>query len=507
MSFTIRHGFVFSPIDDVNFVFERLVHIQPVGFDAGFPFFASSLFSVPFGSSDSVVDPPSAFEAFLRQAFNPQNQTGHGHAASQEAIRKLRKGRIKNAGTACAVCQNDFEVGQEFLELPCHHIFHDDCILPWFKERNSCPTCRYEIETDDEAYNVSKVRRQPPPPPLKENGSDSDDIENYKKAVIDFAQKLMQAECALSVIRGEPCVLRESEEMQEKESEEHVEDSLVEAKVEPSTNAMEVEEDQSNLSFEPVVSTPYSVNSAAMPFNDRKFTVNTPAVTKKHKTNASKSNPAAFSTDAVQHPTCTLMCKHKFHTECLYEFQRLNRVASARVVVGNGTLVGDDYLVCPVCKVVTLVDPKDLELHRSQMVIVDEDVPAATLNIAVAKPLTGLVRAKSNNSIATPFAASLDLFGDLWEEKKLQPESEVSEDSVGSPQAERPARLCEQSKDATPCNSDSELLKLKCSHIFHEDCLLKYQRDLSVIKKGKTFPVLVCPKCRTSNPNNWDLIN
>ena len=43
--------------------------------------------------------------------------------------------------------------------MPCNHHFHCDCLLPWLKERNSCPVCRYELPTDDEDFEKRKKEK------------------------------------------------------------------------------------------------------------------------------------------------------------------------------------------------------------------------------------------------------------------------------------------------------------------------------------------------------------
>ncbi|EFC44897.1 hypothetical protein NAEGRDRAFT_5673, partial [Naegleria gruberi] len=50
---------------------------------------------------------------------------------------------------SCAVCICDFEECDELIRLPCGHVFHKDCVSTWLNEHNTCPTCRYELPTED----------------------------------------------------------------------------------------------------------------------------------------------------------------------------------------------------------------------------------------------------------------------------------------------------------------------------------------------------------------------
>eukprot|EP00522_Entomoneis_paludosa_P009885 CAMPEP_0172454724 /NCGR_PEP_ID=MMETSP1065-20121228/11633_1 /TAXON_ID=265537 /ORGANISM="Amphiprora paludosa, Strain CCMP125" /LENGTH=540 /DNA_ID=CAMNT_0013207103 /DNA_START=173 /DNA_END=1798 /DNA_ORIENTATION=+ len=49
----------------------------------------------------------------------------------------------------CAICIDDFDADtppEEILKLPCQHLFHTHCIIPWLTERQSkCPLCKYDV--------------------------------------------------------------------------------------------------------------------------------------------------------------------------------------------------------------------------------------------------------------------------------------------------------------------------------------------------------------------------
>ena len=54
----------------------------------------------------------------------------------------------------------------KIVVLPCSHVFHATCLLPWFSKpgRTTCPSCRFDIDPDSLTYRPRPLRAHPPQP-------------------------------------------------------------------------------------------------------------------------------------------------------------------------------------------------------------------------------------------------------------------------------------------------------------------------------------------------------
>ncbi|KAG0578757.1 hypothetical protein M758_4G044600 [Ceratodon purpureus] len=108
---------------------------------------------------------PGLDQLIQQLAENDPNRYG-APPASKSAVEAMPTIQIseEHLGTdaaQCAVCKDEFELGASVRQMPCKHMYHPDCILPWLAQHNSCPVCRYEMPTDDQDYNQSRTSGQP----------------------------------------------------------------------------------------------------------------------------------------------------------------------------------------------------------------------------------------------------------------------------------------------------------------------------------------------------------
>ncbi|CAA7021189.1 unnamed protein product [Microthlaspi erraticum] len=78
--------------------------------------------------------------------------------AARAAVVALRAVEVFDAGEVeCVICKEEMSEGRDVCEMPCQHLFHWKCILPWLSKKNTCPSCRFQLPTDDVFSEIQRL--------------------------------------------------------------------------------------------------------------------------------------------------------------------------------------------------------------------------------------------------------------------------------------------------------------------------------------------------------------
>lgn len=100
---------------------------------------------MPDWYEDSQEDEPEDIQMEHEQG-PPVFDQGSATPLSMEYVKKQSMMKMGKSSKLCAICLNNFPKGSVIVKLPCKHIFDKNCILPWFRTKDKCPTCRFDIK-------------------------------------------------------------------------------------------------------------------------------------------------------------------------------------------------------------------------------------------------------------------------------------------------------------------------------------------------------------------------
>lgn len=98
----------------------------------------------------------NGLDTIITQLLNQFENTGPP-PADKEKIQALPTVPVTEehvgSGLECPVCKDDYALGEIVRQLPCNHLFHDSCIVPWLEQHDSCPVCRKSLTGQNTATN------------------------------------------------------------------------------------------------------------------------------------------------------------------------------------------------------------------------------------------------------------------------------------------------------------------------------------------------------------------
>ncbi|XVF83153.1 hypothetical protein PTKIN_Ptkin16aG0110800 [Pterospermum kingtungense] len=104
------------------------------------------------GLGNSVEDALNIITERAMRESREQETKKRTVPADETSIQALEKviygpGGSKYSEDKCSVCLKEMLLGSQVTRMPCSHVFHEDCIVPWLKINHVCPLCRYQLST------------------------------------------------------------------------------------------------------------------------------------------------------------------------------------------------------------------------------------------------------------------------------------------------------------------------------------------------------------------------
>lgn len=95
---------------------------------------------------------------------DPQQMAEGQENQAAEVANKQAEPQQDLSEVVCSICYSPFENEEKVIYVPkCHHLYHSECILDWFRSHGTCPNCRQDVKQllkdDDEENNNNLLNR------------------------------------------------------------------------------------------------------------------------------------------------------------------------------------------------------------------------------------------------------------------------------------------------------------------------------------------------------------
>jgi hypothetical protein len=143
---------------------EREIDAQ-LAADATAPDAAGNMLQIYDGHGRDMVGQVDEAET---EAFDPQGGGGADAPASGKGLDEYSVvstlqdvSKLPDGGRCCAVCQEEFRVGDRVRRLNCLHAFHADCVDQWLRRHARCPVCKHEFDAGQQLMDAVTAKEQP----------------------------------------------------------------------------------------------------------------------------------------------------------------------------------------------------------------------------------------------------------------------------------------------------------------------------------------------------------
>jgi hypothetical protein len=120
-----------------------------------------------------------ALDRIITNLMEVNPQSNAAPPATEEALSKLDRKAVNQSmldgesKVECPICIDDMKEGDQAIFLPCKHWFHEDCVVLWLKEHNTCPICRSPIEKNEPGDGANRDAGQSGGPGSSDSSHDA----------------------------------------------------------------------------------------------------------------------------------------------------------------------------------------------------------------------------------------------------------------------------------------------------------------------------------------------
>lgn len=151
----------------------------PVDVNLPFPFL-----QVLHGNPGDYAWGSQGLDTVITQLLNNLDASGPPPMPAED-IEKLPTVEVTETETSknlqCTVCMEDFALKESVRQLPCGHLYHNDCIVPWLEMHRTCPICRklFEVKEGSDTQSTPSSSQSRSNPSSSTPGGRYHDINEY----------------------------------------------------------------------------------------------------------------------------------------------------------------------------------------------------------------------------------------------------------------------------------------------------------------------------------------
>ncbi|CAK7212411.1 hypothetical protein SBRCBS47491_001454 [Sporothrix bragantina] len=105
-------------------------------------------------NAGDVVHSDEGLDRIITMLMETNRPSDGAPPATEAALHELERKKVDakmlepDGHAECTICISEVALNDEVLYLPCKHWFHEECVVTWLRQHNTCPVCRTAVTSN-----------------------------------------------------------------------------------------------------------------------------------------------------------------------------------------------------------------------------------------------------------------------------------------------------------------------------------------------------------------------